>query len=39
VSLLREYENASLLNALRYTTKHVNDETTPKNTKALIFDP
>ncbi|EDO39426.1 predicted protein [Nematostella vectensis] len=25
-----------LLNALRYTTKHLNDETTPKNIRALL---
>lgn len=25
-----------LLNALRYTTKHLNDETTPKSTKSLL---
>ncbi|XP_015768687.1 PREDICTED: protein FAM49B-like [Acropora digitifera] len=26
-----------LLNALRYSTKHLNDETTPKNIKALLM--
>ncbi|KAJ7373922.1 Protein fam49b [Desmophyllum pertusum] len=25
-----------LLNALRYSTKHLNDETTPKNVKSLL---
>lgn len=27
-----------LLNALRYTTKHLNDETTPKAVKQLICE-
>ena len=27
-----------LLNALRYTTKHLNDETTPKALKQLICE-
>jgi len=25
-----------LLNALRYTTKHLNDESTPKNVKMML---
>lgn len=25
-----------LLNALRFTTKHLNDESTPKNVKAML---
>jgi hypothetical protein len=25
-----------LLNALRYTTKHLNDETTPKTVKVML---
>ena len=27
-----------LLNALRYTTKHLKDESTPKNIKQLLID-
>jgi len=29
-------DTESLLNALRYTSKHLNDETTPKNIKAIL---
>ena len=41
VKVLREQEKAraeGLLNALRYTTKHLNEETTPKSTKSLLFE-
>ena len=47
VRTLREYKTSNegdselaenLLNALRYTTKHLNDDTTPKSTKTLLFD-
>ena len=41
VKVLRDYNKAhseSLINALRYTTKHLNDEATPKSTKALLFE-
>lgn len=41
VKVLKEYDKAqseSLMNALRYTTKHLNDESTPKSTKSLLFD-
>jgi hypothetical protein len=38
VRILREQsdQNESLLNALRYTTKHLNDESTPKAVKMLL---
>jgi len=41
IKVLREQEKSKsdcLLNALRYTTRHVNDETTPKSVKSLLFD-
>jgi len=41
IKMLRDQQDASvdgLLNALRYTTKHLNDETTPKSVKALLVD-
>lgn len=41
VKVVREQEKSraeSLLNALRYTTMHLNDESTPKNIKSLLFD-
>lgn len=41
IKLLKEQRDASvegLLNALRYTTKHLNDETTPKSIKQLLTD-
>ncbi|CAB4068097.1 Protein FAM49B [Lepeophtheirus salmonis] len=40
VRVLRDQEKSrveSLMNALRYTTKHVNDVSTPKSTKAICF--
>lgn len=38
VRILREQsdQNESLLNALRYTTKHLNDDSTPKTVKLLL---
>jgi hypothetical protein len=39
VRAIRLHENPyqeDMLNALRYTTKHLNDETTPKNVKSLF---
>jgi len=41
IKILKEQENTnveSLLNALRYTTKHLQDESTPKNIKSLLAD-
>jgi len=41
VKVLREQEKSKvecLINALRYTTKHLNEETTPKSTKSLLFE-
>ncbi|XP_040572056.1 CYFIP-related Rac1 interactor B [Lepeophtheirus salmonis] len=41
VRVLRDQEKSrveSLMNALRYTTKHVNDVSTPKSTKAMLFE-
>lgn len=41
IKVLREQEKSraeGLLNALRYTTKHLNEETTPKSTKTLLFE-
>jgi hypothetical protein len=41
VKVLREQERSraeSLINALRYTTKHLNEDTTPKSTKSLLFE-
>lgn len=39
VRILKEQDdgNESLVNALRYTTKHLNDETTPKTIKLLLI--
>lgn len=41
VRVVRDQEGTraeSLLNTLRYTTKHLNEESTPKSTKTLLFD-
>ena len=41
LKILREQEKSrveSLFNALRYTTKHINDQSTPKSTKLLVFE-
>ena len=40
MKVLRDQNDGTdgLLNALRYTTKHLNDETTPKNVKQLICE-
>ena len=40
MKVLRDQKEGTdgLLNALRYTTKHLNDETTPKNVKQLICE-
>ncbi|KAK3588422.1 hypothetical protein CHS0354_019032 [Potamilus streckersoni] len=41
IKLLKDQQPArveGLLNALRYTTKHLNDETTPKSVKALLAE-
>ncbi|TRY61139.1 hypothetical protein TCAL_13862 [Tigriopus californicus] len=41
IKVLRDQPKArseSLLNALRYTTKHVNDENTPKGLKSVLFE-
>ncbi len=31
-------ETESLLNALRYTTRHLNEEATPKSVRAMLFE-
>lgn len=38
IKVLKDQPNSvdGLLNALRYTTKHLNDESTPKNIRALL---
>ena len=42
VRVLRDHPDRqlseSLLNALRYTTRHVNDESTPRSVKAALFE-
>ncbi|XP_065843117.1 CYFIP-related Rac1 interactor B-like [Oscarella lobularis] len=42
IKVLRDYpvqsQVESLINALRYTTKHLNDETTPKLVKSLLAE-
>lgn len=41
IKVIRDQPKArseNLLNALRYTTKHVNDETTPKGLKSVLFE-
>lgn len=41
VRVLREQDKSQsegLLNALRYTTLHLNEESTPKSTKSLLFE-
>lgn len=41
IKLLREQRDMNvegLLNALRYTTKHLNDESTPKGVKTLLLE-
>lgn len=44
VKVIRDQESSNglstenLMNALRYTTKHVNDDTTPKSIKSVLFE-
>ena len=40
MKVLRDQKDGTdgLLNALRYTTKHLNDETTPRAVKQLICE-
>lgn len=41
VRVLREQEKThseGLLNALRYTTRHINEESTPKSLRAMLFE-